>query len=375
MQAPDRIATARVVGERLGEEDWDLFGRLLAVAADISLPQGMWSGAALEGRAQLHHWLEHWDVCGVGPYLLSQREGGANIGWGGLALSPGPSSGHGGSRGTSQAALFVTLTRDEPREELLAEIAGELVRLAFDVLGLCELVAFPPEESNSARGALRRVGFKPPEEPGGGMPPGIYRLRATDGTAALTPFDQTTQLFTARAREGDREAFADLYERVVPALRAWVRLRTTPAFRARLDPEEVVQETWARALRRIDEFPRDRLFRPWLFRVARYVLIELSRGLPRGRAAGAASSLLERQVDGASGAVTRAARADALEAFLARAEQTSPPDRELIVLRGLEGLSFDEIARRRGASPDAVRKRWQRLRARLTAEGPPAYLL
>jgi RNA polymerase sigma-70 factor, ECF subfamily len=362
MTAPDRFGTPRMVGERLGLEHAD---QLACLHGD---PRVMGALGGVRDRAWTGEWtaaqVAHWGARGFGAYLIRGREGGAFAGCAGLrALEVQPA-----------VEVQCVLVHERWGQGLGTEITGELVRVAFEVLDLPEVVACIQGDQPAARRVLEKVGFQ--GEPCPGSPEVSFRLRAAEDVANTTGFDQDTHAFAGRARGGDRAAFADLYERVAPALRAWVRLRTTPAFRARLDPEEVLQETWTRALRRLPELDGGTPFRPWIFRVARYVLIELSRGLPRGLPdSGSGGDLLAARPDPASGAATHVARQDALVTFLDRAEALDERDRELVVLRGLEGRSFDEIAERLGVAPGTLGKRWQRLRGRLIEEGPPAYLL
>ena len=48
---------------------------------------------------------------------------------------------------------------------------------------------------------------------------------------------------------------------------------------------------------------------------------------------------------------------------------------ELVVHVGLEGLPFAEVATRLGLNYETVKKRWQRLRAKLDTTGLPDMLL
>ena len=61
-------------------------------------------------------------------------------------------------------------------------------------------------------------------------------------------------------------------------------------------------------------------------------------------------------------------RAEVLRTFIARVESLDEEERRLLLLRGLEGLEHEDIARELGISSAAVAKRWQRLRDRLGAE-------
>ena len=65
------------------------------------------------------------------------------------------------------------------------------------------------------------------------------------------PLEQTIRLVT-RAREGDADSFAQLYERVAPAVHTWAELRIRPSQRNVLEPTDLVQEVWLRAWRGLE---------------------------------------------------------------------------------------------------------------------------
>jgi RNA polymerase sigma-70 factor (ECF subfamily) len=68
----------------------------------------------------------------------------------------------------------------------------------------------------------------------------------------------------ARARQGDREAFGDLVERHQQA----VFRAALVVLRSREDAEEVVQDTFVSAYRKLDAFRGDSSFRTWLLAIA-----------------------------------------------------------------------------------------------------------
>lgn len=190
--------------------------------------------------------------------------------------------------------------------------------------------------------------------------------------------DRTEQVAEG-ARSGRKELLEELYRRVAPTVSAWAYLRTSPQIRRRIDPQDILQEVWFRVIRRLPDYdPRTTPFRPWVFKIARFVLIEMIRKLPvlqSDRGTGGEStesrwSGLSELVDSATGVGTRVARNDAVERFLDRVEVLGGPDRDLVRLRALEGQSLKDIAERLDLSPDVVAKRWQRLCARLSLQGP-----
>ncbi len=185
-------------------------------------------------------------------------------------------------------------------------------------------------------------------------------------------FEVHTQRLFLRAHGGDREALQALVERLDPALQSWLHMRMRPAFRARVDPEEVRQEVWARVLPKLAELePTETNFRAWLIGVARHVLLELSRKSTRTTAG---SSILRAQTDPATGVSTCLQRSDALLIFLSRIDEAHPEERRLVLLRGVEALPLAEVAQELGLNLEAAKKRWQRLRQRLEAQGIPDFL-
>ena len=68
----------------------------------------------------------------------------------------------------------------------------------------------------------------------------------------------------ARSREGDREAFASLYERHLPRIRATVSQRT----RRMDDVDDLVQNTFVRAYLGLQGFRGEAAFSTWLTQIA-----------------------------------------------------------------------------------------------------------
>lgn len=171
-----------------------------------------------------------------------------------------------------------------------------------------------------------------------------------------------------RARGGDRAAAATFVERSAPAVRRLARAIVGTDAAA----DDVVQESFARALKAVDSFDPDRgPARTWLYAIARHAAFELLRDR-RERAVGDAHDLEPLMALGiAAGwgsspeqALLRASRRE----DLARALATLPAaDREVIVLRDLDGLSGEEVAALVGLELRAMKSRLHRARLRLLA--------
>ena len=191
-----------------------------------------------------------------------------------------------------------------------------------------------------------------------------------------------TRRLVRAVQAGEAERLTPLYERLAPALYGWACLRIPREVRGRLEPDDLMQDVWLRALSAFDSFDPDRgPFRPWLFQVAKYTLLDALRRL-RSRLAPRQQPLesgeagrLSQLLDDATAVSRAAARRDDVAAFLARVAELPEDDQTLLVHHGLEGLSLAEAGARMGLTKVAAQKRWQRLRARLAEEGLPAGLV
>jgi RNA polymerase sigma factor (sigma-70 family) len=194
-----------------------------------------------------------------------------------------------------------------------------------------------------------------------------------DGQAAAGDTNELVR----RIRAGDERRFTELYERVAPALLAWVHLRLGPAARRQLDPEDVVQEIWLRALRAFPRFDPERgSFRGWIFQITKYELLDTFRGLAGaaqaaeapagpGRSAGLTSAGLSQVPDEVTAFTRRIARDEGMQQLLVHVAALPEEDHALVLHCGLEGRPAAEVAVLLGLTAEATRKRWQRLRAQL----------
>src|SRR5215470_40153 len=189
-----------------------------------------------------------------------------------------------------------------------------------------------------------------------------------------------TEELLRRATQGDGPARERLLERHRRRLRRMVAVRFDRRLAARVDPSDVVQETLAEAAAQLDRYLQERPlpFYPWLRQLAQRRLIELHRrhvlarrrtvvreeavgGLP-GRSAVALAERLFGRLPSPSTHLHRQERRDRVRAALAA---LSEKDREVLVLRILEGLPTRETAAVLGVSEVAVRSRQVRALERL----------
>jgi RNA polymerase sigma-70 factor, ECF subfamily len=198
--------------------------------------------------------------------------------------------------------------------------------------------------------------------------------------------EKLRELDTARlaraAKEGDAEPFGVLYERIAPALYTWADIRIRPGVRAWLEPGDLVQEVWCRALKVFDKFDPDVVsFRYWIFRVAKNVLLESLRKVssPAFRAQNPGTTtrllILNQVPEEVTGISRRLSKQEELGRFRDWVKELERSDRELLIHHGLEGLSHAEVGERLGIGQEAVAKRWQRLRSRLEQQALPQDVL
>jgi RNA polymerase sigma-70 factor (ECF subfamily) len=164
------------------------------------------------------------------------------------------------------------------------------------------------------------------------------------------------------------------------------RLQVDGRFRGKFDPSDAVQQTMLEAVRAWPQF-RGRTegeLSAWLRRIlARVLAHEARRYLDTGRRDLTREVSLERALAESSDRLGDAALATGTspsqhairhEAELRLAEALARlPDeyREVLLMRNIEGLSHDEVARRMDRSAGAVRMLWVRALARLREELEP----
>ncbi|MCB9913607.1 MAG: sigma-70 family RNA polymerase sigma factor [Planctomycetes bacterium] len=196
------------------------------------------------------------------------------------------------------------------------------------------------------------------------------------------PDPPSTEHLARAAASGERHPFTVLYERIAPALYTWADLRLRASLRAHVEPADVVQEVWCRALEVFDRYDPDKVsFRYWVFRVAKNVLLEATR--KAGRLGGGAPApgstarvdLLDGCPDTITGVSHRLARDESFAKFRGWVDALEEQDRDLLVHHGMEGMTHAQVAVRLGIGEEAATKRWQRLRRRMEEQAVPREVL
>jgi RNA polymerase sigma-70 factor (ECF subfamily) len=156
------------------------------------------------------------------------------------------------------------------------------------------------------------------------------------------PQDGDEAELIAKSREGDRDSFSVLVERyqrrVVGVALAVVHNQE--------DALELAQETFVRAFQNLKSFESRSSFSTWLYRIAANLSIDFWRRESRYsvlRGDDAENEL--RRLPSASPDSFKAASQKELGARLKDAlDQLSPEHRQVVILREVDGLSYDEIS-------------------------------
>ena len=166
-----------------------------------------------------------------------------------------------------------------------------------------------------------------------------------------------TEADLERLRAGDARAF----ERLVATHQHRVFGVALRMLDNAAEAEEIAQETFLRAHGSLAEFRGDAKLSTWLYAIVSRLCLNRLASSDR-RVVRPGDETLVRVADAGAGPQAEAERAE-LEAALHRAIADLPEERRVVVvLRDLEGLAYDEIARVLGLEPGTVRSRLHRAR-------------
>ncbi|MEU1141834.1 sigma-70 family RNA polymerase sigma factor [Streptomyces sp. NPDC005885] len=178
---------------------------------------------------------------------------------------------------------------------------------------------------------------------------------STQASAKISPSGGLTAALVARAAAGDRDAFATLYNEYRPDVYRFLCFRT----RNRDLAEDLTQETFVRALRRIDTFAMRPAgsFSGWLVTIARNLHTDHCKS-GRARLEVLTGEIFEadEQLDSAeSGALRDLDAVEAAQTVAVAMSALTSYQRECIRLRFLDELSLDEAVAALGRPAGAVK--------------------
>ncbi|MCB9562275.1 MAG: RNA polymerase sigma factor [Kofleriaceae bacterium] len=167
----------------------------------------------------------------------------------------------------------------------------------------------------------------------------------------------------ARHRDGDRAAFAAIYDRHVDAVYA----RLTRLLGPISEREDLTQDVFLGLHRALPTFRGDAALGTLLYRITVNVAFEHLRRRARRPTVALDEVMLAALVDPGPTPEATTRRGQDIALVLRCLDRIKPAKRIALVLRAVEGLSIDEIARVVQASPDAAAKRVQHGLKELTA--------
>jgi RNA polymerase sigma-70 factor (ECF subfamily) len=182
-------------------------------------------------------------------------------------------------------------------------------------------------------------------------------------------------------RAPDPPDLGELFHQHRDRLRTMVALRMDPRVAGRLDPSDVVQESFVEAAQRYPEYTRSPTLSPYLwlrFLTMQRLLILHRRHLQTAsRDAGrevsleapvldiSSAGLAQHLLDSGTSPSRTAARVEEAARLHEALEQLEPIDREILALRHFEQLGNEDAAGVLGIEPDAASQRYYRALNRL----------
>jgi len=166
-------------------------------------------------------------------------------------------------------------------------------------------------------------------------------VSASSVTVQVTPASPEAEQLVARAKEGDRGAFAQLYRMYLPNVYKFLYYRVGTKAQA----EDMTAEVFLRALRKIETFTWTGAdFGAWLMRIARNLVLDEAKS-SRARLEVVSDEMPEERT-GDSKAAESAAMENFTNVEVYKAIKKLRPDQqEVITLRFLHGLGVGEVAK------------------------------
>src|SRR5918999_5828969 len=180
-------------------------------------------------------------------------------------------------------------------------------------------------------------------------------------TVALVANDAATDAeLVGAVRAGDDEAFAELFRRYAGRIRTFVVRRVADYGRA----EDVTQEVFLSALRRMRATDSEIAFKPWVFEIARNATIDLHRRRSRTEEL----PVEEFELVGSEPPEAEVLARERLSHLQGAFGELNEVHHRALVMREFEGRSYREIGQRLSLTQNAVEGVLFRARRRLAKE-------
>lgn len=189
--------------------------------------------------------------------------------------------------------------------------------------------------------------------------------------------DEATDRMLAEAAGGATRAVGDLLQRERSRLRRTVEIRLDERIRTRVDPSDILQESFAEAVRRLPEYLERRAvpFYVWLRKIVEDRLVDahrrhlksLGRSVTREVNPAQSRLSLDLLASTSMGAVSRISREEARQVVRRALLELSEADQKLLLMRHVEQLRVREIAFilniGEGAAKSRLRRSLERLKS------------
>jgi RNA polymerase sigma-70 factor, ECF subfamily len=167
----------------------------------------------------------------------------------------------------------------------------------------------------------------------------------------MIPDVSSDEHLVQQAQSGDREAFLMLYNRYLKTV--YNRVKSRIPLR---DAEDVTQEVFIAVIRSLDRFEQRSLFSTWLYTIVNRQIADYYRRMYRSGENNALD--MDGQDDFELAAETQGL--DDLVLIQQALHKVPENYQEIILMRFADGLSFAEIAERRGQSLEAAKSLFRR---------------
>lgn len=184
----------------------------------------------------------------------------------------------------------------------------------------------------------------------------------------MTPHATDDRALIQRYQQGDQAAAEAIFRRYHPMIHALaVRMLGNGG-----DVEDAVQEAFIRAFRGLKTFRGESALKTWIYRVATNVCLTYLERMKRVQTLDSLDEPIGEEGSETKGAVIASDERRPEEALLsselgeriqAALDHLSPEFRAVLVLRDIEGLSYEEVAETTGANLGTVKSRLARARA------------
>src|SRR5262245_41292854 len=174
-------------------------------------------------------------------------------------------------------------------------------------------------------------------------------MAAVKPLLAATATEASDEQLVAAAREGSDEAFEALFRRYRDRVLGYVRGMVSDHGRA----EDIVQAAFMSALRWLRSTDQEIACRPWIYEIAKNACIDHLRRARRAQEVSIDSDdftpLEEGRISQSSAETDAAvARRNELDSLRMAFHDLPSSQHQILVMRELEGLSYDHIGRRMG---------------------------